>query len=310
MPRYLVTGGCGFIGSHLADALVARGHRVRILDNLSTGKRENAPAQAELVIADVTDAAAVATAAAGVDGIFHLAAVASVEESRRNWLRCHAVNLTGAINVFEAARRGFARPRVVYASSAAIYGDCPAVPLTEADSPRPINAYGADKLGCELHGRVATLLHGVPTVGLRLFNIYGQRQDPSSPYSGVISIFADRLARRLPIEIHGDGRQVRDFVAVPDAVEALLAAMAAEDAAGEAFNVCSGYGTTVHELASIMSELYGVAPELRFGPARPGDIRISLGDPTRTARALGFRTRLAIRQGLALAFGKAPQQVG
>ncbi|HUK59666.1 MAG TPA: NAD-dependent epimerase/dehydratase family protein [Stellaceae bacterium] len=309
MARYLITGGCGFIGSHLADALVARGHRVRILDNLSTGKRENAPTQAELVIGDVTEAAAIATAAGGMDGIFHLAAIASVEESRRNWLHCHAVNMTGTINVFEAARRGFARPRVVYASSAAVYGDCPAVPLTEADTPRPINAYGADKLGCELHGRVATLLHDVPTVGLRLFNIYGERQDPSSPYTGVISIFADRLARRLPIDIHGDGRQVRDFVAVSDAVEALLLAMSAEDAAGEAFNVCSGYGTTVHELASIMGEICGAAPELRYGPARPGDIRISLGDPTRAARTLGFRTRLAIRQGLALSFGKAPQRI-
>jgi UDP-glucose 4-epimerase len=310
MARYLVTGGCGFIGSHLADALVARGHRVRIFDNLSSGRRENAPAQAELVVADVTDPAAVAAAANGMDGIFHLAAIASVEESRRNWLHCHGVNLTGAINVFDAARRGFARPRVVYASSAAVYGDCPAVPLSEADLPRPINAYGADKLGCELHGRVASLLHGVPTVGLRLFNIYGQRQDPSSPYSGVISIFADRLSRRLPIDIHGDGRQVRDFVAVADAVEALLAAMSAEDAAGEAFNVCSGYGTTVHELANVAGELFGVSPELRFQPARPGDIRISLGDPTRAARVLGFRAKLPIRQGLALAFGKARQSVG
>ncbi len=310
MARYLVTGGCGFIGSHLADTLVARGHRVRIFDNLSSGKRENAPSPAELVIADVTDPAAVTAAVGGMDGIFHLAAIASVEESRRNLLHCHAVNLTGAINVFEAARRGGAHPRVVYASSAAVYGDCPAVPLNEADTPRPINAYGADKLGCELHGQVATLLHSVPTVGLRLFNIYGTRQDPCSPYSGVISIFADRLRRRQPIDIHGDGRQVRDFVAVSDAVEALVAAMSAEDAPGEAFNVCSGYGTTVHELANIAGELFGITPDIRFQPARPGDIRISLGDPTRAARVLSFRTKLAIRQGLALAFAKAPQSVG
>ena len=310
MAHYLVTGGCGFIGSHLADALVARGHKVRILDNLSTGKRENAPARAELVIADVTNAAAVADAASGVDGIFHLAAIASVEESRRHWLACHAVNLTGTIAVFEAARRNSARPRVVYASSAAIYGDCPAVPLSEADAPRPINAYGADKLGCELHARVATHLHGVPTVGLRLFNIYGVRQDPSSPYSGVISIFADRLSRKEPITIFGDGRQLRDFVAVPDAVEAFMAAMSAEDAAGEAFNVCSGHGTTVGELAGLVGELFGITPDIRFEPARQGDIRVSLGDPTRMARALGFETRLSVREGLALAFGKAPQSVG
>ena len=309
MARYLVTGGCGFIGSHLADALVARGHRVRILDNLSTGRRENAPSEAELVVADITDPAAAAAASDGMDGIFHLAAIASVEECRRNWLHCHAVNLTGTINVFEAAHRGLSHPRVVYASSAAVYGDCAAVPLSEADTPRPINAYGANKLGCELYGRVATLLHGVPTVGLRFFNIYGARQDPCSAYSGVISIFAGRLRRRLPIDIHGDGRQVRDFVAVSDAVEALLAAMSAEDAAGEAFNVCSGYGTTVHELANATGELFGVTPKILFRPTRPGDIRISLGDPTRAARVLGFRAKVAIRQGLALAFGKAPQSV-
>ena len=309
MARFLVTGGCGFIGSHLADALVAQGHHVRILDNLSSGRRENAPAAAELVVGDVTDPAAVTAAASGVGGIFHLAAIASVEESRRHWHACHEVNLGGTINVFEAARHGSARPRVVYASSAAVYGDCPAVPLSEADTARPINAYGADKLGCELHGRVATLLHGVQTVGLRLFNVYGQRQDPNSPYSGVISIFADRLRRREPVTIFGDGRQVRDFVAVSDAVAALLAAMTAEDAAGESFNVCSGYGTTVRELANLVGELFGLTPEIRFEPARRGDIRISLGDPTRAARVLGFRAAIAVREGLALAFGKAPQKV-
>jgi UDP-glucose 4-epimerase len=309
MASYLVTGGCGFIGSHLADALVARGHQVRILDNLSTGHRENAPAEAELVVADVTDKAAVAAACEGIDGIFHLAAIASVEESRRNWLAAHAVNLSGTITVFEAARRGKTPLRVVYASSAAVYGDCPAVPLSEGDVARPINAYGADKLGCELHGRVATLLHGIPTVGVRFFNIYGVRQDPSSPYSGVISIFVDRLKRKQAIDIYGDGRQVRDFVAVSDAVEALLAAMSVNDAAGEAFNVCSGFGTTVRELANVVGEMFGVTPDIRFAPARPGDIRISLGDPTRAARVLGFKTKLTIRQGLSLAFGKATQRV-
>src|SRR5271170_1197251 len=213
MARFLITGGCGFIGSHLADALIGRAHLVRILDNLSTGKRENAPAQAELIVGDITDRARLAAATAGMDGIFHLAAIASVDASRRDWLGCHAVNLGGCINVFDAARRpGGAGLRVVYASSAAVYGDSAAVPLNEADLARPINAYGADKLGCELHGRVATLIHGVPAVGLRLFNVYGPRQDPSSPYSGVISIFADRLRRNAPIDIEGDGRQVRDFV--------------------------------------------------------------------------------------------------
>ena len=311
MARFLVTGGCGFIGSHLADALIAHGHRVRILDDLSTGKRENAPAQAELVIGDITDRQAVRECVSGMDGIFHLAAIASVERSRRDWLGSHAVNLTGCINIFDAACHDAAAPRrVVYASSAAVYGDCAAVPLTEADLPRPINAYGADKLGCELHGRVATLLHGVPAVGLRFFNVYGTRQDPSSPYSGVISIFADRARRKAPIDIFGDGRQMRDFVAVSDVVDFLLAAMTADGAPGEVFNVCTGHGTTIHELALLIGETFGTAPEIRFQPARPGDIRTSLGDPTRAARGLGCTAKLSVRQGLAQAFDGARLKVG
>jgi UDP-glucose 4-epimerase len=303
MARFLVTGGCGFIGSHLADALVARGHQVRILDNLSTGKVGNAPAQAELIVGDITDRAQLDDCVAGMDGVFHLAAIASVERGNRDWLGCHAINLTGCINVFDAARSGGKAPiRVVYASSAAVYGDAASVPLTEADLPRPINSYGADKLGCELHGRVATLLHGVPTIGLRLFNVYGARQDPNSPYSGVISIFAERVRRHTPIDIHGDGQQQRDFVAVADVVEFLIAAMAAKDGAGDAYNVCTGRATTILELAGLVGATFGVIPEIRFQPARPGDIRVSIGDPTRAARYLGRTAGLTLRQGLALAF--------
>ena len=303
MARFLVTGGCGFIGSHLADALVARGHQVRILDNLSTGKVGNAPAQAELIVGDITDRAQLDDCVAGMDGVFHLAAIASVERGNRDWLGCHAINLTGCINVFDAARSGGKAPiRVVYASSAAVYGDAASVPLTEADLPRPINSYGADKLGCELHGRVATLLHGVPTIGLRLFNVYGARQDPNSPYSGVISIFAERARRHSPIDIHGDGQQQRDFVAVADVVEFLIAAMAAKDGVGDAYNVCTGRATTILELAGLVGATFGVTPEIRFQPARPGDIRVSIGDPTRAARCLGRTANLTLRQGLALAF--------
>jgi UDP-glucose 4-epimerase len=298
MSKYLVTGGCGFIGSHLCDALLARGHRVRILDDLSTGKRANAPAAAELTIGDITDRDIVEECVADVDGVFHLAAIASVERSREDWLGCHAVNLTGAINVFDAARGARARPRIVYASSAAVYGDNARLPLAESELPRPINAYGADKLGCELHGRVATTLHGVPTVGLRLFNVFGPRQDPSSPYSGVISIFFDRLRRRTPIDIQDDGKQMRDFVAVADVVQFFIAAMATQDCAGDAFNVCTGQGTSILALAKTIGAVLGVEPELRFAPARPGDIRGSIGDPARAARALGQSARLSLRAGL------------
>ena len=299
MASFLVTGGCGFIGSHLADALVARGDRVRILDNLSTGKRENAPAAADLVVGDIGDRQMVRDCAAGVDGIFHLAAIASVEQSRRDWAGCHAVNLTGCINVFDAARRDPGRgTRVVYTSSAAVYGDSATMPLTEAVVARPTNPYGADKLGCELHGRVATLLFGVPAVGLRLFNVYGPRQDPASPYSGVISIFARRLSQRQPVAVHGDGRQVRDFVAVADVVAFFLAAMAADTGAGEVFNVCTGTGTTIIELAQLIGDYLGMTPQIDFAPARPGDIRASIGDPAGARQGLGCTARLSTRQGL------------
>lgn len=303
MSRFLVTGGCGFIGSHLADSLVAEGHRVRILDNLSTGRRANAPAAAELVVGDITDAGTVGSCIEGMDGVFHLAAIASVDQSRRDWLGCHAVNLTGAITIFDAARRCAAPPRIVYTSSAAVYGDSAAVPLSEVEPARPINAYGADKLGCELHGRVATLLHGVPTMGLRLFNVFGPRQDPASPYSGVISIFTDRLRRGEAITIFGDGRQIRDFVAVADVVEFFLAGMAATQIAGETFNVCTGQGTTIVKLAETLGSVLGVAPVLRFEPPRPGDIRTSIGDPARAGRALGATARLSLREGLVRTVG-------
>jgi UDP-glucose 4-epimerase len=311
MARFLITGGCGFIGSHLADLLIDRAHRVRILDNLSTGKRENAPAAAELIVGDITDRARLTAAAAGMDGIFHLAAIASVDASRRDWLGTHAVNLGGSISVFDAARRTDGPgPRVVYASSAAVYGDCAAVPLGETAQARPINAYGADKLGCELHGRVASLIHGVPTVGLRLFNVYGPRQDPSSPYSGVISIFAERLRRKAPIDIEGDGRQVRDFVAVADVANCFLTAMTADTKPGDVFNVCTGNGTSIEALARLMAELAGATPELRYKPARPGDIRASIGDPGRAAQVLGCRNASSVRQGLARLLTTAGLGVG
>ena len=180
MAHYLVTGGCGFIGSHLVDALIAARHRVRILDDLSSGKRGNVPAAAEVTIGDVADPAAVRDAMSGIDGCFHLAAIASVARSNVDWLGTHRVNLAGAITVLDAARAR--RTPVVYASSAAVYGDNPNVPLTEDAVTRPLTAYGADKLGCELHGRVAWHVHRVPNTGVRLFNVYGPRQDPNSPY--------------------------------------------------------------------------------------------------------------------------------
>src|SRR5271156_2673049 len=251
MALYLVTGGAGFIGSHLVEALLARGDRVRVLDDLSTGKRENLGPAAELIVGDVADAACVAGAMQGVDGCFHLAAVASVELGNRDWLGTHPTNLTGAITVFDAARRGTADRTVPvgYGSSAAVYGDPPDLPLAETAATRPLSAYGADKLGCELHARVAAQVHGVRTAGCRFFNVYGPRQDPASPYSGVISIFFDRIGQGQGIIIFGDGGQTRDFVYVADVALALLGAMGQDSAGAHVFNVCTGKTTSLLELA-------------------------------------------------------------
>ena len=300
MALYLVTGGCGFIGSHLVDALLARGDEVRVLDDLSTGKRENLDPRAPLIVGDVADRMLVADAIQGADGCFHLAAVASVERGNQDWLGTHRTNLTGAITVFDAARRakpGAAIP-VVYASSAAVYGDSAALPLSESGPTRPLSAYGADKLGCELHARVASLVHGVPTAGCRFFNVYGPRQDPASPYSGVISIFFDRLGQGLPVKIFGDGGQTRDFIYVADVVDALLKAMDRRPADAPVFNVCTGRATSILDLARTIAEARGARLESRFEPARAGDIRASLGDPVLAAEILGFSAGTTLAEGL------------
>ena len=300
MANWLVTGGCGFIGSHLVEALVARGDRVRIIDDLSTGKREHAVAGTELIVGCVTDAKKVADAMHGIDGCFHLAAIASVERGRTEWLATHRANLTGTISVFDAARaarNGQPLP-VVYASSAAVYGDNPNVPLSEDMLTAPLSAYGADKLGCELHGRVAWHIHRVPNIGLRFFNVYGPRQDPRSPYSGVISIFVDRLRAGRGIDVHGDGSQVRDFVFVTDVVSHLLAAMQKATAENRVFNVCTGKSTSILTLAQAIGRVLRREPSIARQPPRQGDIKVSLGNPANAMRFLGVTAEVALDQGL------------
>jgi UDP-glucose 4-epimerase len=305
MATYLVTGGCGFIGSHLADALVLRGHRVRILDDLSTGKLSNMPRQAELLQGDVADPLLVAEAMKGVAGCFHLAAVSSVERGNLDWLGTHRSNLTGTITLFDAARRARSDGPVpvVFASSAAIYGDNPNLPLDESAATGPLSAYGADKLGCELHARVARGVHGVPAFGMRFFNVFGPRQDPKSPYSGVISIFCDRLKAGQGVMINGDGGQTRDFVYVGDVVAALLAAMDRQPREESSFNVCTGRTTSVLELAETIARVLGVRPDITFGPPRAGDIRASFGNPARAKRLLGWEAKTDLGTGLERTLG-------
>ena len=300
MSRYLVTGGCGFIGSHLCDALTAAGHSVRILDDLSTGKRDNVPTVDDIVVGDVSDAATVFEAMAGMDGCFHLAAIASVQRSNEEWGLTHRVNLTGTINVLDAAKSAAdGKPvPVVYASSAAVYGDNPDVPLPESAEKRPLTAYGADKLGSEQHARVAGHIHGVPTMGFRFFNIYGPRQDPGSPYSGVISIFADRLKSGATATILGDGEQVRDFVYVGDCVRFVMAGMEKASVDADVLNVCTGTPSSLLNLVGALSEAAGTPLKIDHGPAREGDIRRSIGNPSRAQSVLGLRAETTLTDGL------------
>jgi UDP-glucose 4-epimerase len=304
MATYLVTGGAGFIGSHLVDALLARGHMVRVLDDLSTGSRANLPAHVPLILGDVADAALTRAAMEGADGCFHLAAVASVQRSNEDWCGTHRTNLSGTVAVLDAARAAGRIP-VVYASSAAIYGNPNLRPIAETTAPAPLTAYGADKLGSELHGRVASLVHGVPTLGCRFFNVYGPRQDPRSPYSGVISIFADRVANGQPVTINGTGLQVRDFVFVGDVVRHLLAGMGLLHRApqAEVVNVCTGRATSLLGLLDALVEQAGHGVVRRFGPPRVGDIQISLGDPAKATALLGVAAEVTLAQGLALTLG-------
>jgi UDP-glucose 4-epimerase len=298
MSTWLVTGGAGFIGSHLCDALVGRGDAVRVLDDLSTGHRANLPKSVELILGDVADPDAVGEAVRGVDGCFHLAAIASVERGLRDWPGTHRVNLGGTIALFDALRAEGRHTPVVYASSAAVYGDCPTTPITEHAPCRPLSAYGADKLGCELHARVASHVHGIATVGLRFFNVYGPRQDAGSPYSGVISIFSQRIARGAPIDVFGDGLQTRDFIHVADVVAGLLAAMSVRPPDAPVFNLCTGRSTSVIELAHAIAALAGTRPDLRHRAPRAGEIRQSVGDPASASRALGIGEARSLRKGL------------
>ena len=304
MARYLVTGGAGFIGSHLVDALIADGHTVRVLDDMSTGKYENLANTVDLRIADVADQGAVRNALDGVDGCFHLAAIASVERGHQEWSRAHHVNLAGTIHIFEEARRlrahtGRLLP-VVYASSAAVYGDPTEVPISECAPTNPVNAYGVDKLGCDLHAAVGSRVHGLGIIGLRFFNVYGPRQDARSPYSGVISVFCERISKGLPVDVHGDGKQVRDFVFVKDTVEALRLAMrSAADHTSAVFNVCSGVGTAIIELANAVARIKRKPFSPNYVSRRLGDIRVSVGNPALAQAQLGFRTHISLEEGLA-----------
>lgn len=296
MARFLITGGAGFIGSHLANSLLTDKHQVCVLDNLSSGKPERLAAEVDLIVGDIRDQTTVDKAMRDVDGCFHLAAVSSVQLSNQDWPGTHQTNLSGTINVFNAARS--TQIPVVYASSAAVYGNNAEMPLKEVSSVRPLTAYGADKLGSELHARVAGLVHGVPTMGLRFFNVYGPGQDPSSPYSGVISVFVDTLLRGEPVSIFGDGEQTRDFVYVDDVVTALRQAILNADCTAPVLNICTGESVSIYQLAQSIMSILDTRLPITFHASRKGDIRTSVGDPGLARRIVGFYAQHALLDGL------------
>lgn len=286
--KIVVTGGCGFIGSHLAQALVMQGHEVTILDDLSTGKREYAPREARLVLGDVADVALVQKLIRDAQAVVHLAAVASVERCHQEWAAAHRTNVMGSIAVLDAARQ--VSIPVVYASSAAVYGNNPSLPLRETSETAPKSFYGLDKLTVEKYALMAWETYGLSSAGIRFFNVYGPRQDPHSPYSGVITRFAQRLSEHKPLILYGDGQQTRDFIHVSDAVALLEAALKQPVSAGaQYYNGCTGVSTSLTQLAALMAQSYGHPPAFVHEPARAGDILHSRGCPEFAAVRLGFR---------------------
>lgn len=305
MPSYLVTGGCGFIGSHLCDELLKRGDKVIVLDNLAFGKRENISSDVELIVGDIRDIALVNEIMHRVDGCFHLAAITSVELCNQNWVDSHQVNLTGTIIIFNAAVHAKKEKPipVVYASSCAVYGGNKKMPLSEVCRPHPLTTYAADKLGAELHARAGAIVHNLATTGLRLFNVYGPRQDPHNAYSGVISIFVDHLLHNDSIMIHGNGQQTRDFVYIADAVRFLITSMERllqqKKPNNFIYNVCTGNSISINELALLIGEILG-KPQIKIfhDKVRKGDVINSLGDPEKSWRDLQIKTHYNLSQGL------------
>ncbi|MBJ7538245.1 NAD-dependent epimerase/dehydratase family protein [Marinomonas transparens] len=308
MATYLVTGGCGFIGSHLCESLIEQGHKVMVLDNLSTGKQENLADGATLFIGDIRDQELVKTLMQEVDGCFHLAAIASVERSNKEWLETHTINQSGMVTILDICAHLPKTIPVVYASSAAVYGDNASIPLTENSQVRPLTAYGVDKLACELQARVGGMIHKVPTMGFRFFNVFGERQDPSSPYSGVISIFADRIMQHQDLVLYGDGSQVRDFVYVKDVVKYLILGMKKAKCNAPVFNICTGKPCSIKNLAETLFSVVGYDVALTYKPKRTGDIQISLGDPNKLLRFFGMKPDYDLGIGL-MEMLKTQQQI-
>ncbi|MEO5768930.1 MAG: SDR family oxidoreductase [Polyangia bacterium] len=295
----LVTGGAGFIGTSIARALLARGDRVRVLDNFSSGRRENVQGLAgvELLEGDILDDAALGAAVRGVSLIFHQAAISSVPLSVADPLSSNEANATGTLKVLQAARQAGTR-RVVYAASSSAYGDTPTLPKVETMATAPLSPYAVAKLAGELYCQAFYKVYGLETVALRYFNVFGPRQDPRSHYAAVIPRFATAALKGQPAVIYGDGEQSRDFCFIEDVVAANLLAAEASDAAGRVFNVARGEAVSINQVLDMLEQIVGRPIARRHEPARSGDVRHSRADISAAREVLNYRPLVTFAQGM------------
>ncbi len=297
---YLVTGGAGFIGSHIVERLVAGGKTVRVLDNFSFGKQENlrgVEKRVEVIAGDLLDTKAVRQAVEGVEVVFHQAALRSVPLSVEKPTMVNRVNVEGTVNVLQAAWKAGVR-RVVYASSSSVYGNQPALPNREEQIPSPVSPYAVSKLAGEYYCRVFTKTYGLETVSLRYFNVYGPRQDPNSQYAAVIPLFIRWAVRGEPLQVHGDGLQSRDFTYIENVVDANVRAAESPQGFGGIFNVGQGQSHSLMELADLISGLLGTGLRRTHTEAREGDVRRTLADITRSRELLSYEPRVSFETGI------------
>jgi UDP-glucose 4-epimerase len=297
--KVLVTGGAGFIGSHIVDRLLNDGHEVVVLDDFSTGHRSNLAEHASLTIVegDISNPHTVKEIMQGIDWVFHKAAVASVPKTVNDPVGSSAVNYQGTLHLLEAARNNKVK-RFVFASSAALYGDEPTLPKTESMCPVTLSPYAVDKLASEYACGMYAKLYGLETVCLRYFNVYGPKQDPSSPYSGVISIFTDKLKKHETPTIFGDGNQTRDFVYVGDVVEANMKAVTTEAGVGQYFNIATGNKITLNNLLRVLCDIYKTDFAANYAAVREGDIRESYASIDKAKSLLNWEPAVELGQGL------------